>query len=132
FVIPSISETAATPRLIAARSIVFVAVMGAIGLFLLRIAIARPVVRRVPETKLRAVSIAFFVAAAVGLVAIPIYVLMATAQFALRSTFALGDLFPLLRVSAFGRGYLDLERSEEHTSELQSPDHLVCRLLLEK
>src|SRR5207244_13509353 len=23
------------------------------------------------------------------------------------------------------------ERSEEHTSELQSPDHLVCRLLLE-
>src|SRR5207244_9404670 len=28
-----------------------------------------------------------------------------------------------------GRG---LRRSEEHTSELQSPDHLVCRLLLEK
>src|SRR3990170_1006822 len=25
-----------------------------------------------------------------------------------------------------------LRRSEEHTSELQSPDHLVCRLLLEK
>src|SRR5947208_12597706 len=25
-----------------------------------------------------------------------------------------------------------LGRSEEHTSELQSPDHLVCRLLLEK
>src|SRR5258708_21757560 len=30
-------------------------------------------------------------------------------------------------VSAEGPG-----RSEEHTSELQSPDHLVCRLLLEK
>src|SRR5258708_22718732 len=30
----------------------------------------------------------------------------------------------LLRASRF--------RSEEHTSELQSPDHLVCRLLLEK
>src|SRR5258708_21858161 len=29
-------------------------------------------------------------------------------------------------------GSLDLNRSEEHTSELQSPDHLVCRLLLEK
>src|SRR5207244_5800822 len=27
---------------------------------------------------------------------------------------------------------LDGIRSEEHTSELQSPDHLVCRLLLEK
>src|SRR5258708_10205421 len=26
----------------------------------------------------------------------------------------------------------DYHRSEEHTSELQSPDHLVCRLLLEK
>src|SRR5258708_15359005 len=26
----------------------------------------------------------------------------------------------------------ELVRSEEHTSELQSPDHLVCRLLLEK
>src|SRR5207244_10389042 len=25
-----------------------------------------------------------------------------------------------------------VSRSEEHTSELQSPDHLVCRLLLEK
>src|SRR5947208_12104758 len=25
----------------------------------------------------------------------------------------------------------NLKRSEEHTSELQSPDHLVCRLLLE-
>src|SRR5438552_14979606 len=25
-----------------------------------------------------------------------------------------------------------IRRSEEHTSELQSPDHLVCRLLLEK
>src|SRR5947208_9739037 len=27
---------------------------------------------------------------------------------------------------------LNVTRSEEHTSELQSPDHLVCRLLLEK
>src|SRR5258708_31894878 len=26
----------------------------------------------------------------------------------------------------------EVTRSEEHTSELQSPDHLVCRLLLEK
>src|SRR2546426_4750128 len=27
---------------------------------------------------------------------------------------------------------LDVQRSEEHTSELQSPCNLVCRLLLEK
>src|SRR5258708_18206452 len=33
----------------------------------------------------------------------------------------------------FLAGFLSvLLRSEEHTSELQSPDHLVCRLLLEK
>src|SRR5438552_14705479 len=31
-----------------------------------------------------------------------------------------------------GRFEGSLTRSEEHTSELQSPDHLVCRLLLEK
>src|SRR5258708_21306569 len=30
------------------------------------------------------------------------------------------------------RHYIRRARSEEHTSELQSPDHLVCRLLLEK
>src|SRR5947208_11417130 len=30
------------------------------------------------------------------------------------------------------RGTFIPVRSEEHTSELQSPDHLVCRLLLEK
>src|SRR5258708_25017242 len=30
------------------------------------------------------------------------------------------------------RGCHGQTRSEEHTSELQSPDHLVCRLLLEK
>src|SRR5690348_17990896 len=29
-------------------------------------------------------------------------------------------------------GRRDMGRSEEHTSELQSPVHLVCRLLLEK
>src|SRR5437762_9283069 len=34
----------------------------------------------------------------------------------------------------FGRGfsYPNVNRSEEHTSELQSPMYLVCRLLLEK
>src|SRR5207244_10690437 len=31
----------------------------------------------------------------------------------------------------FGALKLGKNRSEEHTSELQSPDHLVCRLLLE-
>src|SRR5258708_10950203 len=35
-------------------------------------------------------------------------------------------------VSVLTDGVLAWDRSEEHTSELQSPDHLVCRLLLEK
>src|SRR5438876_8562824 len=41
-----------------------------------------------------------------------------------------GDVAPITRYSleAFRR----VLRSEEHTSELQSPVHLVCRLLLEK
>src|SRR5947208_8554441 len=44
---------------------------------------------------------------------------------------------PLVRLTIatvdVGRGYPRFgARSEEHTSELQSPDHLVCRLLLEK
>src|SRR5258708_14393942 len=41
------------------------------------------------------------------------------------------------KFDAFGRRHslsfgANTGRSEEHTSELQSPDHLVCRLLLEK
>ena len=109
FVIPSISETAATPRLLVARWLTFLAMMAAIGLFVLRIAIARPVVRRVDGTNLRAVSIAFFVASAIGLLVAPVYVLLATAQFALRSVWKVGALVPLVHASAFGRGYLDLE-----------------------
>src|SRR5262245_64505519 len=34
--------------------------------------------------------------------------------------------------SCVGRGCPPADRSEEHTSELQSLRHLVCRLLLEK
>src|SRR5258708_10355529 len=37
-----------------------------------------------------------------------------------------------LRLGAAVGHLPDVSRSEEHTSELQSPDHLVCRLLLEK
>src|SRR5690554_7441457 len=37
----------------------------------------------------------------------------------------------LVKLNAFLNRYLE-DRSEEHTSELQSRPHLVCRLLLEK
>src|SRR5207244_11660083 len=52
-----------------------------------------------------------------------------------RDSMAKRDYYDVLGVSktAFGHGISMLSsRSEEHTSELQSPDHLVCRLLLEK
>src|SRR5256884_3580716 len=45
---------------------------------------------------------------------------------------ALGERLPILIDSGFRRGTDILKRSEEHTSELQSRLHLVCRLLLEK
>lgn len=108
FVIPSTSETAATPKLLTARWLVFLSVMTAVGLAALRLAIARPVVGRVSGTTLRAVTIAFVVTAAVGLVAIPAYTLLSTADFALRSFFSFGALIPLVRASAFGRSYIDL------------------------
>ena len=104
FRIPSLSETAATPTLVAARWIVFLSLMTAIGIFVLRIAIVRPL--RGPPRPLTA---AFGTALVVALVAVPVYALLATSEFALRSFWSLGALIPLLRTSAFGRGYLDLE-----------------------
>ena len=109
FTIPSLSETATTPGLLAFRWLTFLSLMAAIGMFVLRTAIARPVVARVAGTRLHAVSVAFWIALAVALVATPIYVLVATAQFAIRSVWSISVLVPLMRVSAFGRGYLDLE-----------------------
>ncbi len=109
FVIPKISGTATTTRVVIARWVMFLTVMVAIGLFVLRIAIARPVIRAVEGTTLRAVSIAFLSAGALGLIAIPVYLDVATSVDSLRSVFAVGALVPLFRVTAFGRSYVDLE-----------------------
>src|SRR5947208_12837084 len=46
------------------------------------------------------------------------------------STFEVTDSDQQVRATHTDMFYT--RRSEEHTSELQSPDHLVCRLLLEK
>jgi len=109
FVIPSTNETAATPSLLTARWIVFLSTMAAVGLLVFRAIIARPIRQRVPGSSLRALTIALAAALGVALVATPIYVLIATAEFSLRSVWDVGALVPLMRVSAFGRGYLDLE-----------------------
>src|SRR2546429_2888130 len=61
-------------------------------------------------------------------------------------TLSLHDALPIYQLNVLASGYLDgsvvvpagdrvagtTTRSEEHTSELQSPLHLVCRLLLDK
>ena len=103
---PSTSETAATGRLLVARWIVFLSTMSAIGLYVLRVLTARPVVRVVRGSSLRALTWALWISLIVALVTTPIYLDLATAQFALRSIFAVGAIAPLVRASAFGRAYL--------------------------
>ena len=103
------SATATKANLLVARWVMFVSVMAAIGLFVLRMLIARPLVRRVRGTSLRNVSVAFVVASVVGLIAIPVYLDIATANDSLRSVFDVTALVPLFRVTAFGRAILDLE-----------------------
>lgn len=109
FVIPSLTEGATTPGLLTFRWLSFLFFMTAIGLFCLRTLIARPIVERVPGASLRAVSVAFGVALALALIAIPVYVDIATAQFAFHSVWDVAGNVPLMRSSAFGRGWLDLE-----------------------
>ena len=109
FRVPSLSETATTTRLLVSRWLVFLSVLSALGLFVLRALTARPVARVVRGTSLRALNIALAVAVAVALVAIPVYVLLATAEFTLRSVWDLGAIVPVARDSGFGRDFLDLE-----------------------
>jgi len=109
FRVPSLSETAHTPQLLIARWVVFLSLFAALGLFVLRALIARPVARRVSGTSLRSLSVAFFVSLGVVLVAVPVYVVLATAQFSLRSAFDLGAIIPVANASSFGHDYLQLE-----------------------
>ena len=109
FQIPNVSATATTPGLLITRWAMFVSVMAAIGLFVLRLLVARPVVRAVEGVSLKALSIAFGVAAGLGLIAIPVYLDVSTANDSLRSVFDLTALVPLFRVTAFGRAMVDLE-----------------------
>jgi copper transport protein len=109
FTVPHISQTATTTPLLLTRWAVFLTVMSAIGLFVLRMLIARPLVRRVEGTSLRVLSLAFLVASLLGLIALPVYLEESTAVDSLRSFFAVGALVPLWRTTAFGRGYLKME-----------------------
>lgn len=108
FAVPSLTETAATTGLLTTRWIVLLSLMCAVGLLIFRLGIARPLLRRVPGSSLRAVSVALAVSVATAIVSTLVYVNMATADFAQVSFFDLGTTVSLIRDSAFGRGYLDL------------------------
>jgi copper transport protein len=108
FVIPSLSESAATPSLIASRWAVFLAVMLAAGLFTMRTMIARPVAVAAPRA-MRALTISFLACAAISLVAIPVYMLVTTASFALSSVTDVAKIVPLITSSALGRALVDME-----------------------
>jgi copper transport protein len=107
--VPKVSATAKTPKLLIARWVMFLSVMTAIGLFALRMLIARPLIRRVEGTNLRAVSVACVAFSVVGLIAIPVYLDFSVANDSLRSVFDLSALVPLYRVTAFGRALVDFE-----------------------
>jgi copper transport protein len=109
FPVPKVSATAATPQLLIARWVMFVSVMSAIGLLVLRLLVARPLIRRVRNSSLRPVSVALAVSSVVGLIAIPVYLDFSTANDSLRSVFDVGALVPLFRVTAFGRAIVDFE-----------------------
>jgi copper transport protein len=109
FRVPSLSETAHTPQLLITRWAMFLSLFAALGLFTLRALIARPVARRTSGTSLGPLSIAFFVALMAALVIVPVYAVLATAQFSLRSAFDLGAILPVANASSFGRVYLQLE-----------------------
>jgi copper transport protein len=108
FVIPSLSESATSPQLIVTRWLAFLGLMLAVGLFALRAVIARPGAA-VNVAPLRALSKATAVAVVFALLAIPVYVLVATAEFAQRPVVDLTATVPVVRDSNLGRSFTDLE-----------------------
>src|SRR5262249_48254689 len=85
FPVPSIAGSATSLRLLIARWVMFLSVMSSIGLFVFRMLIARPVRRRVSSASLRWVNRAFVIASVIGLIAIPVYLDIATSIDSLRS-----------------------------------------------
>ena len=108
FAIPSIAGSATSPQPLITRTVMFLSVMIAIGLFVLRFLIARVLPRGTDGSGLRALSVAFVAASVIGLLAIAAYLDASTAVDSLRSVFDVGALAPLFRVTAFGRGYVDM------------------------
>src|SRR5258708_14055922 len=65
--------------------------------------------------------------------ALPIYeITLSIAIFMVHGGISMNTLLKMENNEEIHVHFAPSFRSEEHTSELQSPDHLVCRLLLEK
>jgi copper transport protein len=108
FPVPSIGGTAESANVLIAKWVMFLSVMLSIGLFCFRFVVARPLVRMVAGASLRRVEVAFVASSVLGVAAIFAYLDVSTAIDSLRSVFDVGSLVPLFRVTAFGRGYVDL------------------------
>src|SRR3989454_7511999 len=73
-------------------------------------------------------NLAFFPMHLIGLLGMPRRIYTYAPDLGVSSL----NLISTIGAFLIGEMRLRLERSEEHTSELQSPCNLVCRLLLEK
>jgi copper transport protein len=109
FVIPSLGESAATPSLVGSRWALLLAVLASVGLLAFRAVVARPLqVGGGNERALQSLTFAAAVALGLALVAAPVYLVLATAEFSLRPWTDLGAIVPLVRDSGFGRAFSDL------------------------
>jgi copper transport protein len=109
FVIPHIAQTATATPLVVAKWAMFLTVMASIGLLAMRLAIARPLVRRVTGASLKPVTIAFAVVSTAALVFIPVFIEESTSVDSLHGFFDLNALLPLWRTTAYGRAFVDME-----------------------
>jgi copper transport protein len=108
FDVPSLEETAATPTLLVLRWVVLLSLMVSVGLLLFRLLVARPMLRRVPESSLRVVGVALAGSLATAIVSSLALVNASTADFTEVSFWDLGTTVPLWRDSMYGRGFSDL------------------------
>ncbi len=109
FVIPHIAKSATTTALVVAKWAMFLTIMASIGLAAMRLAIGRPLVRRVAGASLRPVTVAFAIASTAALVLVPVFLEESTSVDSLHGFFDVGALVPLWRTTAYGRAFVDLE-----------------------
>jgi copper transport protein len=109
FVIPHIAKSATTTPLVVAKWAMFLTIMASIGLAAMRLAVGRPLVRRVDGASLRGVTVAFAIVSTGALVLVPVFLEESTSVDSLHGFFDLGALVPLWRTTAYGRAFVDLE-----------------------